>query len=191
MNRNTNSVFSFRSTRFIIAPVFLMSALLLSCEKDEPEPVNEEEVITTVEVTLTPEGGGIPVTLKFYDADGELGSIAPLVTVSGSLKSATTYEAQIKLLNETENPPGDISLEVKQEANDHLVCFDVTGNMGVQYLDADANNLPLGLMTAWTTGAPGNADVTIALRHQAGTKTGACPGAGETDVEVSFDLLIE
>lgn len=191
MNGNSESVFNFRPTSFITAPLFLMSALLLSCDKDEPEPVNEEEVITTVEVTLTPEGGGIPVTLKFYDADGELGSIAPLVTVSGSLKSATTYEAQIKLLNETENPAGDISLEVKEEANDHLVCFDVTGNIAVQYLDADANNLPLGLLTSWTTGAPGNAAVTIVLRHQAGTKTGACPGAGETDVEVSFDLLIE
>lgn len=191
MNRNTKCVISLTPTGFIIIPLFLLSVLLLSCEKDEPEPVNEEEVITTVEVILTPEGGGIPVTLKFYDADGELGSIAPLVTVSGSLKSSTTYTAEIKLLNETENPPGDISLEVKEEAKDHLVCFNVAGNIVIQYLDTDANNLPLGLVSSWTTGAPGDASVTIALRHQAGTKTGECPGVGETDVEVSFNLLIE
>jgi hypothetical protein len=191
MNRKTKCVFSLRPSSFIIVPILLLSVLLLSCEKDEPEPVNEEEVITTVEVTLTPDGGGIPVTLKFYDADGELGSIAPLVTVSGSLKSSTTYAAEIKLLNETENPPGDISVEVKEEANEHLVCFEVTGNIVIQYLDTDANNLPLGLTTSWTTGAPGEANVTIALKHQPGTKTGECPGVGETDVEVSFSLLIE
>jgi hypothetical protein len=165
--------------------------LLQSCNKEDPKPPNEEELITTVEVKLSPTGGGIPVTLKFFDADGELGSIAPLFTVSGPLKASTTYAAIIELTNETINPHGDISAEVAEEANDHLFCFDVDGNIDIDYNDEDDNGLPLGLITSWVTGQPGDAVVTISLLHQAGTKTGQCPGVGDTDVEVSFNLTVD
>jgi len=32
---------------------------VVSCDNDDPEPVNEEELITTVEVTFTPTDGAI------------------------------------------------------------------------------------------------------------------------------------
>ncbi|HET9488013.1 MAG TPA: hypothetical protein VFO54_11275 [Chryseosolibacter sp.] len=162
-----------------------------SCNREDPEPVNEEEVITTLQVNLAPVGGGVPVTLRFFDEDGELGAIAPLITVSGPLKPSTTYAATIQLLNETVVPTDDISLEVEEEGNDHLICFAVTANISIDYEDADDNGLPLGLATSWVTGAASQGYVTLSLRHQAGTKTGDCPGAGETDVEVTFNVAVE
>jgi hypothetical protein len=162
-----------------------------SCDRKDPEPVNEEEVITTVEVTLTPVGGGAPVTLKFLDEDGEQGSITPVITVSGPLQASTRYGATIRFLNETSSPTEDISAEVEEEGNDHLICFDPSQNIVITYGDMDDNGLPLGLTTSWLTGNPGDGEVSISLRHQAGTKTGDCPGPGETDVEVTFNLTIE
>ena len=49
--------------------VFLVSFALVTfsgCDKDDPKPVNDQEVITTLQITLVPDGGGSPVTLKFF-----------------------------------------------------------------------------------------------------------------------------
>ncbi len=174
--------------------LFVAVTLLLSlqgCRQDDPEPVNEEEVITTVEVRLQPESGGDVVTLRFFDPDGELGSLAPQTTVSGPLQSSTAYSAEITLLNETLDPVADISEEVAEEGHHHLFCFSVEGDLTIGYDDEDVNGLPIGLSTSWQTGHAGPAAVTIVLRHQDGTKTGQCPGPGETDVQVTFQLVIE
>ena len=161
------------------------------CDKDDPKPVNDQEVITTVQITLVPDGGGSPVTLKFFDADGEQGSTAPVITVSGPLTASTVYSGVIELKNETTNPVGNIAEEVAEEGDDHLFCFEPASNLiSVAYADEDSNGLPLGLITTWQTGAAGTTTVTVSLRHQAGTKTGECPGSGETDVQVSFTLEI-
>lgn len=172
---------------------FLMAASLCfdSCKMEDPKPVNEEEIITTLQVTLTPEGGGTPVILKFFDSDGEHGSGIPQVTASGPLTANTTYAGRISLLNETETPAGDISAEVADEANAHLFCFDITGNVTISYGDTDQMGLPLGLLTSWVTGSAGQAQVVVTLRHQPGTKNGECPGSGDTDAEVTFSLAIE
>lgn len=159
------------------------------CDSEDPKPVNEEEVITTLEVTLVPGDGGAAVTLKFYDADGEFGSVAPVVTVSGPLKAGVTYAAAISLLNETNEPAESISEEIAAEADAHLFCF-TARNLEIAYADEDENGLAIGLLTSWTAGAVGPAAVEITLRHQPGTKTGACPGTGETDAQVSFQLQV-
>lgn len=176
---------------FALFVVILFSLFAFSaCDRDDPEPVNEEEVITTIEVTLTPDGSGAQVILRFLDEDGEQGSIAPKITISGPLQPSTRYTGTIRFLNETSSPTQDISVEVREEGTDHLICFDASQNIVITYEDTDDNGLPLGLATSWLTGDAGAAEVSISLRHQAGTKTGDCPGAGETDVEVTFNLNI-
>lgn len=177
---------SFFSSALLVATVLLISG----CD-DDPEPVNEEEVITTLTLTLTPNGGGTPVTLRFYDEDGD-GSIQPQKTVSGPLAANKTYAGVITLLNETETPAGNITEEVKEEADDHLFCFTITNaNLTVNATDKDNNNLPVGIETSWVTGAAGAGTVKVVLRHQPGAKTGNCPGAGDTDIEVDFDVTIQ
>jgi len=38
----------------LLSILFIASILFTSCDNDDPEPVNEEEVITTMTATLTP-----------------------------------------------------------------------------------------------------------------------------------------
>ncbi len=56
--------------------IVLSSFIITSCEKDEPDdPIipNEQEVITTLNYTLTPESG-TPIILSFRDLDGDGGN---------------------------------------------------------------------------------------------------------------------
>jgi hypothetical protein len=162
-----------------------------SCKNDDPKPVNEQEVVTTVMLTLIPGNAGRPVNMKFFDEDGQRGMISPVYTVSGSLKASTTYSATVTLLNETVSPALDILREIEAESGEHLFCFDIIGGITINYDDEDDNGLQLGVLTSWVTGPAGEAEVTVSLRHQPGTKTGECPGEGATDVEATFNLLVE
>lgn len=187
--------------RFFLLVFVVATSLLLSCS-DDPEPVNEEEVITTLTITLTPVGvGGDPVIFEFFDEDGD-GAIDPVYTYTpttggdspaGILSASTTYNAVIELLNETETPAGDITVEILEEADEHLFCFTPGGalNLDIESTDEDGEGLPIGIESSWVTGAASTGTVTIVLRHQPGTKTGACPGDGDTDISVPFTIAIQ
>jgi hypothetical protein len=192
--------------KHFFAGSFLLATMLLMSCGDDPEPANEEELITTLLVTLTDDGGNV-VTLKFYDADGD-GPMAPVYTynpnVAGPnsaavLQSSKSYSASIVLLNETESPVENVTEEIEEEADEHLFCFTTNLNsLSISYNDTEADYIaggsskPVGLLTTWSVGsAIGTGTVTIILRHQPGTKTGTCPGSGETDIEVTFNVTIQ
>lgn len=187
-------------SRFFLGSFLLATMLLVSCG-DDPEPPNEEELITTLILTLTPEGEGPTVTLEFYDEDGD-GPKAPSYTYTPGtvgaapaaiLQANKTYVGTIQLLNESETPIEDITLEIEEEDDEHLFCFTIGGgaNIDYSYADEDDNGLDVGLITNWETGAASTGTITIVLRHQPGTKTGACPGPGDTDIQVTFNIVIE
>ena len=170
-----------------------------SCEKEDPKkPVipNEEEVITTLNLTLTPVGGGTPVEFKFKDLDGDGGN-PPEISV-GKLDTNTQYTGSVALYDELESPADTISQEVKEEADEHQFFFQSTANgLTVSYDDADGNGKPLGLATTFTTQGASTGTLKITLRHEpmkeaAGVSMGDITNAGgETDIEVTFDVGIE
>lgn len=169
--------------------LFATTLLLTGCDNDDPAPVNEEEVITTVEVTLTPATGNV-VTLRYFDADGDAGSTQPVIT-GGTLVANLMYTGTITLLNETESPAEDVTEEIEEEDEDHLFCFEITSaNLEVSYADQDDQGLGIGLRTSWMAGAPSQGSVTVTLLHQPGTKNGDCSG-GDTDIEVTFPITIQ
>lgn len=166
-------------------------AVFTSCDDDDVPPViNEEEVITTVEYTLTNAADATnEVIYKFVDLD----SSAPVITTTGNLMANSSYMGSIKFLNETETPVDDITIEVIEEADEHEVFYipsisDVT----VSKDDMDASGNPLGVRSTLQTGAAATGTLTIVLRHEPlkpndGTLLNA---GGETDVEVVFDLNV-
>lgn len=168
-----------------------------SCSNDDnaPDPVNEEEVITTVIVTLVPESGNT-ITLTSRDLDGD-GPDAPVITVSGPLNAGSVYNGNIQFLNELENPVEDITDEIAEEDDEHQVFYSVTGGVGtITYTDSDANGNPVGLSFSLATSAnPTNGIINVTLRHlpskdAAGVSEGDITNAGgETDVEVSFNVV--
>lgn len=181
--------------RFFLGSFLLATLLLVSCG-DDPEPPNEEELITTLTITLTPTEGD-PLTMTFKDLDGDGAGVPQYIYSTGGdaavLSASTTYTAEITLLNESVNPAENITEEIEEEADEHLFCFTVGGgaNIDYSYADEDDNGLDIGLTTNWETGAASTGTITIVLRHQPGTKTGACPGSGETDIEVTFNVAIQ
>ena len=171
----------------------LMAIVITSCSNDDdtPEIVNEEEIITTMNVTLLSTGGDT-VLLQSQDLDGD-GPNAPVITVE-NLTANTTYAGSIELLNETETPAEDITEEVNEESDEHQFFFDVSGSLeSITYSDQDSNGNPIGLSFVLVTGNAGNGTIQITLRHEPtkpndGTLTDA---GGETDISQTFSVVVE
>lgn len=176
-------------------PILLMLLVTVaSCSKDDdplPEAVNEEEVITTMEVTLT--SGASVITLKTQDLDGD-GPNAPVVTVSGNLAAGTTYDGVMKFLNELESPAENITEEVEEEDLDHQVFFTVGSGLDVttEYSNNDSAGNPLGTQFKLIAGSASSGNLTFTLVHEP-TKpnTGLASAGGETDIDATFSITIE
>lgn len=177
----------------LVAPLFIM----YSCDK-EVEVENEEELITTVTYTLRPMNIAIPTVVCTYkDLDGDGGN-APTFAISGPLLPNTTYEGTITLLNESESPVEDITLEVEEESVDHQFFYAPSSAIAITYNDIDANGNPLGLKTTVKTGAAAsNQSIKVTLRHApnksaSGVKEGNIANAGgETDIEITYTLNVQ
>ena len=71
--------------------LMLSFALFLGACGEDPVAPNEEELITTLNLTLTPVAGGAAVVLTFQDLDGEGGN-DPVIT-NGTIAANTNYNA--------------------------------------------------------------------------------------------------
>ncbi|WP_109302140.1 type 1 periplasmic binding fold superfamily protein [Aquimarina sp. AU474] len=189
------------NTRKFLPILFLAGTLFVSCSDDDdnPTPVNEEEVITTMTVRLT--AGNDVVTLKVFDEDGADGPTAPVVEISGNLAANTTYNGTVELLNEAENPAEDINEEIEAEADEHQFFFAAGGglNLITSYTDTEADYPPLtgtnpvGLTFDLETTDASTGTFTITLRHMPkkpndGTLADA---GGDTDISQSFTVTIQ
>ncbi len=185
---------------------FALGAVFISCSNDDdnPEPVLEEEVITTMTATLTPSGGGTNVILETRDLDGD-GPNAPVISVSANLAANTTYSGNIVLLNETETPAENVTEEIEELAEEHQFFFAASTslNASIAYNDTEADystntgTNPVGLSFTLTTTDATSGTLTITLRHEpnksaAGVIQGDIANAGgETDITATFNLIIE
>ena len=178
--------------------IYVVLSSIACSDDDEPIPINEEEVITTLTVTLAPQSGGSPIFLQSRDLDGD-GPNPPVVTVSGPLQSGQVYNGSIELLNETESPAEDITEEVEEEDDEHQFFYLIGGTLDLttDYTDQDDDGNPIGLTFTATAGAASNGILTVVLRHEpdkdaAGVSDGEIANAGgETDISQDFSLEIQ
>jgi hypothetical protein len=179
--------------------ITLSSIVLASCSNDDnPVPVNEEEVITTLTATLTSLGGGDIITLQSRDVDGD-GPEAPVITVSGDLAVSTTYSGSLVILNETESPAENKNSEIEEEGTEHQFFFQVTNDLATfAYDDSDADGNPIGIeFTVTTANAAGSGTLTITLRHEpnkaaSGVSDGDITNAeGSTDIQAVFPIVLQ
>ena len=173
----------------------LASALIFaSCSDDDdnaPDPVNEEEVITTLTVTL--DSGSDTVVMQYQDLDGD-GPDAATVTVSGSLNANTTYDGSIVLLNETESPAENVTEEIEEEDDEHQFFYTVGSGLDVatDYANFDGDGNPLGTLFVLNVGSASSGGLTFTLRHEPNKpNTGLENAGGSTDIEVTFDVTVE
>ena len=180
---------------------------------------NESEVISRVELTFTPDGGGDAVVAAFDDPDGDGGMSGTFDEIE--LATATTYTLTIGLTNALEDPPEDITEEIENEAEEHLFIIYGDAVMGPgstegslvthAYADVESDyghndvgdDLPVGLVNTITTNEAGEGHFSVMLRHlpelndnpqkEAGLPEAFAAGegvAGDVDVDLQFELHV-
>ena len=195
--------------------LLLIALTACACaDTENPQEVNDNELITTVVLSFTPQTGGDVLEFRWADPEND-GS--PEMDDIVLLDSAD-YEVTVAFLNELEDPAEDITGEVAAEADEHQVFFTGTAVEGPAtadnpdavithaYADTDANGFPVGLDNVVVTEATGTGTFTVTLRHlppenEISVKTGsladdvAASGfdaiPGDTDAQVSFDLIVQ
>jgi hypothetical protein len=194
--------------------LFAFMTAIACADTANPEETNEEELITTVELTFVPTSAGDTVTATWADVEGSGTPTVDAIVLSDALD----YSLAVRFLNELEDPAEDITTEVSAESDEHQVFLTgsalagpATGDSSTAvlthtYADADANGLPVGLSNAIATTRPGNGTLTVTLRHlpeQDGTPTktadlaetvaadGFAAIGGESDVSVDFAVTVE
>ena len=181
-------------------------ATFAACGDDGATCTNcDQELITTVTLTLTPQGGA-PIVAEVDDPDGDGGD--PPTIDSIALVAGTTYAVTVGFQNRLETPPEEITDEVRDEAVDHQVFFTgaaIGAGVAHAYTDSDDNGLPIGLANTFVV-TPGTAgDLVVTLRHMPplnGTAVKTADAAskvaaggfsaigGETDAQVTFPVAI-
>lgn len=152
--------------------LLLVSAPVIGCS-DVGGSIDPPEVITTVALSFAPMGGGATVTAEFDDPDGD-GGAAPTIDPI-NLPEGITYTLTVSFQNRLEDPPEDITDEVRDEGEDHQVFFTGDAIDGPAsntplaplihtYDDADRNGLPIGLTSTIVT-ASGTGSLVVTLRH--------------------------
>ncbi len=181
----------------ILKFVFLAAVLVLagcesSVEPEDPGP-GEEEVITTVNFTLTEVGNtSNVVTAQWRDLDGEGGSDP---VISGfTLEAGKTYTGAIELLNEEENE--DITEEVEEEADEHQFFYTpdaaIASRVTVTITDTDGNNLPVGLEYTVTVsaGAAVTGSINVVLGHYDDAPKDGTTRSDESDIDIDIPITI-
>lgn len=172
--------------------------VMTGCDSDDPDPVDEPELITTLNVTFTNTANASDVvTASFRDLDGEGGNDG--VTTNPTLSANATYTVTLEFLNESETPAEDITAEVREEDEEHQVFF-ISGaslNLTYAYGDQDADSNPIGLTGTATIGAAGSGTLDVVLVHEPmKSATGVSGGditnaGGEEDIRVQFTVTIQ
>lgn len=171
----------------------MLSLVFISCKKDPVVDPNEEELLTTVRVTLTEKISGVQSVFEFKDLDGE-GGQPPSKFDQIILDKQKVYDCSLEFLNESVSPADNITAEILEEGEDHEIFFNATNALVTfSNLSKDANNLPLGLTSTWTaSNATGSGTLSITLKHKPGQKTfGDSVTKGETDVALDFSLVVQ
>ncbi|SHJ29969.1 hypothetical protein SAMN02745146_2810 [Hymenobacter daecheongensis DSM 21074] len=182
--------------RFALALLLAAPLAFAACsdDKDDPEPEEDNELITTVTYTLTPVAGSSApaATITWEDLDGA-GGAAPVITGGPlALRAGTTYTGTITLLDKTKTPAANVTDEVAKEKEDHLFLYEPapTVLLSITRTDKDSKNLEVGLTTRLVTTTAATGTLKITLRHQPGTKNGnASPG--DTDVEATVPVAVQ
>lgn len=168
-----------------------------SCSKEEVEPGDDNELITTIKLEFKPVTNSSLPTKSFFwkdiQGDGVMDSVDPI-----ELDKNTTYEMKVSLLDETKKPVFDISKEVEEEGDVHLFVFksNPLGLLSVQIKDLDKKGIPVGLRSEVKSQfVAGTGKFNLILKHQPPingkvVKTGQEEG-GSTDVDVTFPVIIK
>jgi hypothetical protein len=167
------------------------------CNKDEKTvspPVPGNEFLTSVRVTATNTTDPTDVQVAIITDTTIIPNPPESINHDTlNLKANSVYTVTIEFLDETKNPPGQVTDDIYDRRNYHLICFETSPGLNVTVVrtDLDTNNPPLqiGLQDKITTGAVSKGTLNVQLRHQPNAKNGDC-APGSSDADVTFDVNV-
>lgn len=186
----------------------LLSVLIFSCEKDDPVPEIDQELITELTLVFEEinEAGNVVPNSKFEvtakDAEGiSLGS-APQIEDIVDLVPGKTYQLSIQLYNDIAKE--DMTGEIAEHGDEHQFYFLGSAFVGnaaflqYSYTDEDENGNPVGLKGLLTVGeSVTSGSFRAVLRHglnkafagadQPGFENYETAG-GESDLDITFQV---
>ena len=188
-----------------ILPLALLAFALPACDSDDPDDgAGEEELITFVEVTLTPTDGGDDVTLIANDENGDgIGVVySPNPAV---LDAGTTYNGSIRLLDRSDpDDEENITEEIEEEAEEHLFAYSSSvSGVAVTITDSESDytsetdndgdySVGLAFQVTVDAGASGTGNFSATLYHfDDAPKTSSTDTSDETDIELSFPISVQ
>lgn len=174
---------------------------LSSClNLDAPTPVQDNEVISRVTLIFTEktenEESESEDELSFSCIDSNGDGVVDQ-TDSIELDRSKEYEVEIEFWNEFKNPAVNITQEVEDAAEYHLVKLKIAPNgfITTTTLDKDNNNMELGLKQHLRPNATGKATLNVVLYHQPPVNGSPLKDGfsevGSTDVDVEFNVLVK
>jgi hypothetical protein len=164
-----------------------MGLLLTACKKDEPEPVQDNEFISTMRLTFTEGTNKLVYSIKDLDGDGGKAPVADVI----KLLPNKTYTVTTEFLDETKTPIVNLTSEIEKESAEHLVVFESPASLlTFTRTDKDSRGFEIGLKASARTVAAANGSIKVTLRHQPEvggmpTKNGTA-SIGSTDFEGNF-----
>lgn len=172
--------------------VLLALLLLAGCDSTDPvdEGAGEEELITRITLTLTGDGQTWNVTASDPDGDGANPIIETLELASG-----TVYTGTIGVFDDVNSL--DVGAEIAEEADEHQFFFTPSGpdaqRLTVLATDSDTNGLPVGLSFRLevSAGGAGTAALQVVLSHFDDAPKDGVTRSDETDIDITFPVVIQ
>ena len=171
----------------LILTVFLAFIFTISCSKDDPDAVNEQEFISNVILTIESADG----TSQTVDWD-----LSEMNSQTINLKVNTDHNVGIRFINSSDpNDIEDLTLEVIAEADEHQVFYefaDVSVNVTSASNDTKDGGRGVLLNSVWNASSIGTGLVRVYLIHEptnfnATTRDGL---GGNNDVAIDIPVSI-
>ncbi len=175
----------------ILSVISLLMAGLYSCKTDTPLTTNEYiSRVDVIAIDQTDQHADTFGYINFREAEG--GPATMIDTIR--LKGDRSYNVQLRILDEANNPILDLTDSITHMADKHLMVYTidpVSGLIKNKIQDKDAHGLPLGLVSTWQTGDSGTTGyLRLILYHQPVGKNGT-PTPGNVDFEADYPVLVK
>lgn len=166
--------------------------MLGACGKEKsvaiPQPGNEALTTMVLRLVNTADPADTP-TARWQQLDPTGAVPADTSGAVLQLRRNAAYSVQVLFLDTLT----DLTPEIKDRQNYHLICFDAAAGLQltVQRTDHDANTPPLevGLAALFTTTTVSSGQLQVTLHHQPNVKNGDC-SRGSTDMACTFSVHI-
>ncbi len=184
-----------KTNRMLLVVLLALTAgFFTQCKKaSKVDPDDENELITTIRLHF--KQNGTTSTFEWKDNDGDGGNAPDIDQIR--LKANTTYELTTEFIDGSKTPAEDITEEILEKADEHLVVYTPApaSLLTYTYGDKDSRNLGIGLTGTLVTGNTGQGTLKVQLRHQppvngVPVKNGTA-GPGSDDALVDFDVVLE